>query len=265
MTMTKQELLNKCEVFLLDMDGTIYLGNEPIGDMKNTLNKLIEKGKRLIYFTNNSSKSHEEYVAKLKKMGFPCEGDCVYSSTDATAVFLNEKFKGKKTYVVGTEKTKEQFKNYGINVVEDGAEVCVLAYDTTITFEKIKKFNEYLAKGAIYVATHPDDVCPTEDVFMPDLGSFIKLFETSSHRLPDYICGKPYSIMAESFKTLYGVDLSKIAMCGDRLHTDIKFAVNAGITSVFVLSGEATLNDLKKYDFTPDIILDSLNDLQELL
>ena len=178
-----KKIVDKTEVFLLDMDGTIYLDSTPIGDMINTLKSIRQAGKKIVYFTNNSSKTVDEYENKLKTIGFWEDGDEVYSSGVATIWYLKKYYPNKRVYLLGTDALIKTFKDNGIIIDNENPEIAVLAYDTTIDFSKIKLFNEFLVKGATYIATHPDMVCPTKDIFMPDVGSFIKMFEGSSGRV----------------------------------------------------------------------------------
>ncbi|MBQ9081515.1 MAG: HAD-IIA family hydrolase [Clostridia bacterium] len=258
--MTIKELVQQTQVFLLDMDGTIYFDETPIGDMKNTLQSLRQAGKRLVYFTNNSSKTPDEYVNKLKKIGFWQEEDLVYTSAMATAEYLQEFYANKRVYIVATDAVKQSFQSYGVNVVEENPDICVLAYDTTLSFEKLKKINKYIVEGALYIATHPDDVCPSKDVFPPDVGSFIALLKVSSGKSPDLICGKPYTTMGDCIKRKLGVQSNQVTMVGDRLHTDIRFGVNNGFHTILVLSGESTEETLKTSPDKPELVLPSLND-----
>ena len=150
-------------------------------------------------------------------------------------------------------------------MTEEKPDVCVLAYDTALTFEKLVKLNEFLVGGSFYVATHPDVVCPALPCPKPDVGSFIKLLEASSGRLPDAICGKPHTIMGEALSGLLGTEKEEIAMVGDRLHTDIRFANNSGFSAVLVLSGETTAETLARSPDRPDVVLNSINDLSAYL
>lgn len=260
-----KELVLNTKYFLLDMDGTIYFDDTPIGDMVNTLKAIRRADKKIIYFTNNSSKTPDEYVNKLKRIGFYEEGDLVYTSGMATAEYLKEFYKGKKVYLVGTDALKKEFEEEGINLSEEQADVCVLAYDTSLTFEKLKKINKFIVEGAVYIATHPDAVCPSKDVFPPDVGSFIALLKVSSGREPDVICGKPYTTMGDCIKRKLNAGASAITMVGDRLHTDIRFGVNNGFNSLLVLSGETTAEMLKISTDVPSAVLPSLNDIVKYL
>ena len=257
--MTKEEILRGTDLFLLDLDGTVYLDETPIGDMKNTLMRLRKAGKQLVYLTNNSSKTEKEYREKLVRVGLFETGDGVYTSGMATVAELNSRYAGKSVYLLGTEALKEEFRAAGVPLKEDAPEIAVLAYDVTLTFEKLKKFNEFLAGGAVYLATHPDDVCPTKGVPMPDVGSLIALFERTSGRHPDEIVGKPYPTMGRLISETYKVPCARACMVGDRMHTDIRFANNCGMKSILVLSGETTRESMGKYPDKPDLVLSDLN------
>ena len=244
--MTREELIQTTDAFLLDLDGTVYLGDVPIGEAATTLSRLRAMGKRLVFLTNNSSKTQEEYREKLTRLALWGEGDLVYTSAMATVSVLRNEMPSARVFV---------------HLDENSPDVCVLAYDTQITFEKIKRFDAFLKRGAKFIATHPDDVCPTEDLPMPDVGSFLALFERSSGRRPDRIVGKPYSSMAEEISRLTGVKRERMCMVGDRLNTDIRFAENSGMKSLLVLSGETTEEMLALSPVRPHVVLERLDRL----
>ncbi len=257
--------LQKLRCLILDMDGTVYLGNHLIGAMDKTLAALRDHGIRLCYFTNNSSRNAEDYVVKLTALGLYDPRDTVYTSAMATVSYLNTHHKGKSVYLLATPTVRRTFLEGGIRLCEEGADIVVMAYDTTLTFEKLRRANELLVRGALYIATHPDLVCPTEDIPMPDVGSFAKLLEASSGRVPDLVIGKPNSLAGEAILEAVGVGREETAMVGDRLYTDIRFGLNAGLGSILVLSGETTREMLADSDIAPSLVLSSLNDLPPLL
>lgn len=263
--METAELIERTKAFLLDMDGTIYFDDAPIGDMKNTLAAMRKAGKKLVYFTNNSSKTPDEYVMKLKRIGLWEGGDEVYTSAMATAEYLRDFYPDKKVYVVATDAVREEFASYGIRLTEESPDVCVLAYDTTLTFEKLRKINKYIVEGAYYIATHPDDVCPSKDVFPPDVGSFISLLRTSSGKGPDLICGKPYTTMGDCVKRKLRLKEDEVCMVGDRLHTDIRFGVNNGFHTILVMSGETTEEIRENSPDRAECVLESLNEIVKYL
>lgn len=261
-----KEMLNKIKIVLLDLDGTIYLGDKLIGDVVNTLSLLRSAGKKLVYLTNNSSRSDEEYRKKLNARGILDENDDVYTSARATIEFLNAEHKGSSVYLVGTGAVKKEFVDAGVKLTDENhAEIAVLSYDVTLDFAKIRAFDIALKRGALYVATHPDAVCPAEDYSMPDVGSFIEMFKKSSGREPDVIIGKPYNGMGKAVVSRYKVNPEEVVMVGDRLYTDMAFAVNSGFKSMLVLSGETTKEMYDQSGMDLSVVFDSVNDWAEYL
>lgn len=260
------QVLNAAEYILLDMDGTLYIGDGLIGDMDETLAYLRSKGKKLIYLTNNSSKSRQKYVDKLKNIGLYDDMDFVYTSGIATAEYIKTNYKDKSVFLLGTDALKEEFLANGVKLVDDQTpDLCVLAYDTELTYDKLCKFVTYLKRGALYIATHPDVNCPHPEVFIPDAGAFMELIKASTGLTPSQIIGKPYIGMGVNLMNKLNADKSKFIMVGDRLHTDIAFGNNCGFSTVLVLSGESTKEDIGKTDGIPDFILNSLNDVKNYL
>lgn len=258
--MTKETLLKETDAFLFDLDGTVYLDETPIGDVKGTLARLRAMHKRIVFLTNNSSKTEAEYRQKLTRIGLWGEGDLVYTSAMATAEYVAARFPHKRVYLLATDAVKEEFSRI-VPLVEEAPDVVILAYDTTLTFAKMKRFNEFLAGGAVFLATHPDAVCPTAGVSMPDVGAFLQLFYTSSGRLPDLIVGKPGTAMGEGLERRLGIPRTRMCMTGDRMHTDIRFGNNCGMHTVLVLSGETTEETMKNFPDRPDLVLPDVNAL----
>lgn len=258
-----KEALKEIEYFLLDMDGTIYLSDNPIGDMANTLKFLRDNGKKIIYLTNNSSKNTSKYKEKLQKLNFYDDSDEVYSSSIAAVEYINEYYKGKTVHVLGTENVKEELKNNGLNITDSlNADIALLTYDVELTYEKLCNFVKCINNGAKYFATHPDACCPNVEVFLPDAGSFIKMIETSNGFTPELIIGKPATIMGDNLKRRLYSNPKKFIMVGDRLHTDIQFGINSNFYTMLVMSGETTKEILNESKTKPDFILDSLNDVK---
>ena len=261
-----RESLNEIKYFLLDLDGTVYLGDKLIGKMDETLNEIRNAGKKIVFLTNNSSKSVDSYAEKLKRMKLFKNGDEICTSGIATARFLAEKRNGKKVYLLGTESLKREFKAEGIELTDKcDADICVLAYDTELTYKKLCLFTDNLRKGAEYIATHPDINCPSETEPVPDVGSCIEMIRCSTERVPDIIKGKPYTYFGEYLKNEYKSEENEFVMVGDRLYTDIAFGVNCGFHTIFVLSGEGTYDMLKTTEKKPEFVMDSLNEIIKYL
>ena len=259
--MTKQQILSSCELFLLDLDGTVYLDDTPIGAMRRTLERLRGCGKRLVYLTNNSSRTRAEYCEKLRRLDLFDAKDDVYTSSMAAIGYLAAHHAGARVHLLATDAVRAEFAQAGVRLCEERPDVCVLAYDTTLTFEKLKRFNESLAGGCVYIATHPDDVCPTAGVPMPDVGSFTALLQRSCGRLPQVVCGKPFTVMGRCIAQRYGVPPARMCMVGDRMHTDIRFANANGMKGVLVLSGETTRESMAHFSDRPDLVLEDLNEI----
>lgn len=259
--------LKDITLYLLDMDGTVNLGYDPIDGAKEFLETLLAQGKKFIFVTNNSSKSKSDYVEKMRSLGFPCEDENVFTSGMAAGLFLEEYKKGSKVYVCGTKSLKAELKNYDVDMDESGenADTVLLGYDTELDYKKIRTVCDLLDAGADYYATNIDMVCPIEGGrYLPDCGSFADMFEQAVKRRPRFL-GKPDRTMIDIIAKAEGVPYENIAMVGDRIYTDVKTGINAGVTSILVLSGETTMEDYKKSDVKPDYILDSVKDILDAI
>lgn len=250
-------------VFLLDMDGTIYLGNELIDGAKDFLEKIEASGKKYIFLTNNASKDKAEYVKKLDKLGITARKEDVFSSADATISYF-KKIGKKRLFIVGNTSLKKQFLDADFEIISErnkDIDAVLVSFDTELTYEKLWVACDYLQDGFDYYATHPDYVCPLDaGRIMPDAGSIIELLYACIGRRP-IVIGKPEEKMIESLTEKYHVDKKDLIMVGDRLYTDIAMGHKAGIKSILVLSGETSLADYEKSDVEADYIFDSVKEI----
>ena len=220
------------------MDGTVYIGDKEIAGSFDAIRALKELGKRICFFTNNSSKAAEDYIEKLHKMGLDISRDEIYTSGEVTCEYVNRVYPGASVFVMGNEKLKAEFIRHGIKLSEDNPDLCVLGFDTELEYWKLYRFCKWLNKGKPYIATHPDLNCPADECPMPDIGGMILFINATISRNPDIIIGKPEREAGEGVKRKFNLPASKIAMVGDRLYTDIAFGFNNGFKTVLVLSGE---------------------------
>lgn len=256
--------LKSKRLFLLDMDGTIYLDNDIFDGTLDFLNYVKSIGGKYIFLTNNSSKGVDKYIEKLEKMEIKTTADDFLTSTDATIIYLKEK-KYKKIYAFGTASFVKQLKDAGLCVTtqrEDGIDCLCLSNDTELTFQKLEDACILLRENIDYIATNPDWVCPTWYGFVPDCGSFADIIYNATKKRPKFI-GKPEPEMAYLAMNATGFSREETVLLGDRLYTDIACGVNAGISTVFVLSGEGTMDDLEKSDVKPEFIYDNIRKLYE--
>lgn len=262
-----EKLKNK-KLFLLDMDGTIYLDDDLFDGTLDFLEYVRKIGGKYIFMTNNSSKSVDKYIEKLAALGITAGSDDFLTSTNATVLYLQKK-NYNKVYALGTNSFKEQLKEGGIPVTDticDDIDCLCMGFDTELTFKKLEDACILLNRGVEYIATNPDWVCPTWYGFVPDCGSVSEMLFNATKRRP-YFIGKPEPTMAELAIEKTGFKKEEAVVIGDRLYTDIACGVNAGISSIFVLSGEGTLDDLEKSDVKPEFVYDNirsiLNDLSK--
>ena len=257
--------LKEKKLFLLDMDGTIYLDEDVFDGTLDFLAKVKSKGGEYLFVTNNSSKSVDAYVEKMKRLNIPATAENFLTSTDATILYLNNNYPGKRFYVMGTKSFVSQLKCAGINVTEDyeeGIFGLVISNDNELTFKKLEDASRLLCDDIIYIATNPDWVCPTSFGYVPDCGSFAFMLQKATGKTPRFI-GKPHPEMLLLAMEKLGVSKDEAVMVGDRVYTDIASGYNAGIDTVFVLSGEGTLEDAKNTDTKPTYIMKNIRELYE--
>ncbi len=257
--------LEQIQIYMLDMDGTFYLGGKIFEWSFDFLDKLKEQGKDFVFLTNNSSNSKESYVRKLEKMGLKVSGEKVISSGEATTIYLNRRKPGAKIYLVGTPVLEQEFQQAGFVLTDQNPDFVVVGFDTTLTYEKLWKLCDFVRGGVEYICTHPDFNCPIEGGYMPDIGGIIAFVQACTGKRPDIIIGKPYQYIVDAVMEKLGVEKDQVAMVGDRLYTDIAMGKNSGITSILVLSGETSLADLENSEIQPDYVFENLGKIAQQL
>ena len=254
-------MFEKIKCFILDMDGTIYLGNELFPFTKDFLKKVEDTGREYYFFTNNSSKSQQAYIEKLGKLGIQIKKDQMMTSSHVIVKYLKEHYEGKSIYVLGTPSLIQEFQYFDMNLTEEDPDIVVLGFDTTLTYEKLSKACNYIRNGCIYFGINPDWNCPMEGgAFIPDCGSIAKLIEASTGRFPEFF-GKPSKYTLDYIIKETGCKPEEIAIVGDRLYTDIAVADGSEVTSILVLSGESSREDVEKSDIKPDYIVKDLSEI----
>ena len=259
--------LQEKRLFLLDMDGTIYLSETLFDHVPEFLDYVKKNGGKSLFLTNNSSKGVEGYMEKMARLGIATTREDFLTSVDATIAYLKENLAGKKCYVFGTQSFYDQLSSAGIPVTrdrEDGVEVLLCGFDTELTFQKLEDACILLNRGVDFVATNPDWVCPTWYGSVPDCGSVCEMLHRATGRRPRVI-GKPQPEMVYLALQRTGFAPEQAVMIGDRLYTDIACGVNAGIDTVFVLSGEGVMEDIEKYDVHPTWVMDHIRDVYRQL
>lgn len=258
-------MLKDTKYFIIDMDGTFYLGDNMIDGANEFTDYLPEKGKDFYFFTNNSSHDAAECLAKLNKIGYPVPEEKIIISSHVAIDFIKRKRAGKSIYLLANENFTRDCVKAGLNLVEANPDIVLLGFDTTLTYEKINKAANFIANGAEYIATHPDKNCPLAVGFMPDTGSMIEMFAASTGRYPDLIMGKPYEYTVDYVTHMLSCERSEICFVGDRLETDIAIGMKNGTKSVLVYSGVTTPELYEKSDIRATVAVPSLKHLKEYI
>lgn len=255
------ERINNAKLFVSDMDGTVYLSDTAIPGAIDFARRLKEREKRLLFFTNNASRTKDYYIEKLKRLGF---GECeVMTAGDVTINYLCRNHPNKKVYLVGTNLLKNYMINAGINIVDtEDADIVVSSFDTELTYKKLHTACDALHNGALYLCTHPDFNCPLAGgKLMPDSGAIAAMITAATGKEPIYL-GKPNAETAKAITATTNIPPQSIVCIGDRLYTDIALAKNSGMISALVLSGETKLNDITD-DNKPDFVFESVYSMIE--
>lgn len=260
------------QLYVFDMDGTIYLGGIVFDFAIRFIDRLRAHGKRVLFFTNNASHSTEFYIGKLGRLGFSPTPEEIMTSGDVTSAYLRSRYPGKKVYLVGTEQLCDHFRAAGIPLINghedeyESVDLVVSSFDTELTYHKLDAACRLIRNGAVYLCTHPDFNCPTETGFIPDSGA-IAAFITASTGVTPRFLGKPYAEVVDMIEEVTGINRRDIVVFGDRLYTDIALGTRNGVTSVLVLTGETHEADIPgaPAEQQPSMVYDSLEDVDKAM
>ena len=251
-------------LFLLDMDGTVYLGSRLLPGSLDFLRYLGETGRDHLFLTNNSSRNADYYAQKLTKLGWPAQPGEILTSGEATALYLGGLKPSARVYLLGMPDLETEFAAHGFVLTDENPDYVVLGFDMTLTYDKLVRACDLVRGGVPFIATHPDLNCPTETGYIPDCGAMTALITASTGVTPKVI-GKPNREIIDAMFRKKPVRRDQVAMVGDRLYTDIVMGHNAGVTSVLVLSGEAKESDIPAAPVKPDHVTGGLGALYEAL
>ena len=266
--MDQKDLLKRTKLFLFDMDGTLYLGDRLYDFTLELLDTIRSTGRRYLFMTNNSSKSVEDYIKKLKKLGISSTREDFITSSQATAYYLKQHYPDHRLYVCGTQSLKIELMMEGFEITENLADVdcIVMGFDTELTFKKLEDVSRLLLtrESLPYIATNPDYVCPTEFGSVPDCGSVCDMIYNATGKRP-VVIGKPSPLMPQLAMDRLGFSKEETAVVGDRIYTDIKSGLNAGITGILVLSGETTREILENSVEKPHLVLPDASEIMKAI
>jgi len=262
--MNRKDVLDSTDLFVLDMDGTFYLGDEIIEGALEFLSDVENSGKDFMFFTNNASTRPEAYIEKLAGMDCHIDRNKIMTSGDVMIEYLKSVYPGKSVYLLGTEPLKNSFAEALIELDTDNPDIVVVSFDKTLTYDKLEKACTFIRNGAKFLATHMDINCPVKGGFIPDCGAICAAVSLSTGKEPTYV-GKPFVQTLDMIVRKSGIEKDRITFVGDRLYTDVATGVKNGAKGVLVLTGECSISDVEKSDVKPDAIFDSLYEMGKVL
>jgi arabinose operon protein AraL len=271
-------MTTKNEGYIFDLDGTIYTGEEALPGAVELIAKLRQKGNKILFVSNKPLEPRQAYADKLTHLGIPTRPEDVLTSAYILGQYLSQHHPGLNIYVVGEENLRAELKYFGLTVMEDlweqdptqvldtlGIDAIVVAFDRTLDYRKLNTAYQALVRGARFFATNADKACPMPDGTIPDAGATIAALEYLSGRKVELVAGKPSPLIIEVALTMLGLPASKCLLVGDRLDTDIRMGVEAGMQTALVLTGVSSRLDLNSTIYQPDLILNDLSEMLELL
>ena len=256
---------------VLDMDGTIYKGKTLFPWTKPFLDSLERHGIGCTFLTNNPSKSAADYLAHLSQMGIPATPGQLYTSALAAIDWLKANRPAlRRLFLLGTPSMIAEFEKAGFiptaDDPSDPPDAVIAGFDMTLAYARLCRASWWVSQGLPYFATNPDRVCPTDlPTVLVDCASICAAITTATGREPERTFGKPDPSMLTGILRRHNLRPDQVLMVGDRIYTDIAMAVNAGVTGVLVLSGEATIEDAMESEAGPDIIVENLSGLGTML
>lgn len=252
------------DAYIFDLDGTLYLDEQPIAGAPETVAQLRAEGARLAFVTNNPLSDPATYAQRLTRIGIPASAAEVTTSVDALIDYLAAHHPRRSVLAVAEHVVIDSLRAAGHVVTSEPAEaeVVVVSFDRTFDYAKLHAaYRAIRERGAVIVATNPDPYCPTADGGLPDCAAMLAAIEACTGARAEAIVGKPNRQMVETVLRRVDVDPSRTAVIGDRLMTDVAMGQAAGAAGVLVLSGATHAADVDADPITPDYVIDSVSDL----
>lgn len=250
--------------YIFDMDGVLYRGNAVIPGAVETLKRLREKGRRLVFVSNNSTRSRDDYAERIREMGLPVFEEEIIPATYATARYLAERYPDKRLFVIGALGLVKELLRKGLALVSEPekAEILVTGSDPAINYQKLSQATSLLLEGKLWVTTNTDKLYPAEDRIIPGTGLVVGALQYITGRAPDVVIGKPSKHIMEQALTKLGVDRRECLMIGDIIESDVLAGKNVGVDTALVLSGVSSREDVEKSEIKPDYVLKSIVELE---
>lgn len=249
--------MKRYQGYLIDLDGTMYMGTERIPEAAEFVKKLNQLDIPYLFVTNNSTRTPAQVAEKLRAFSIPAKEEQVFTTSMATASYIYEKKKDASVYVIGEEGLKSAIFEKGFSNGEEDADFVVAGLDREVTYEKLAVGCLAVRNGATFISTNADIALPTERGFLPGNGSLTSVISVSTQTKPIFI-GKPESIIMEQALKVLGTDKEKTLMVGDFYDTDILAGINAGVDTLLVLTGVTRREHLEGREKQPNFVINTL-------
>lgn len=253
---------------VIDLDGTVYRGDELLPGAASGLETLREHGFKRLFFSNNPLKDGEAYVERLRGLGLDVEPGEACSAGVVTTEFLEENHAEDRIYVIGEADLRDQFERADLRTTDEPAEADVLVASWTpgFDYESMRAALAAVEEKTTFLGTDPDRTFPMEnDTVIPGSGAIIGSVAAVVGREPDAILGKPSEYAQQAALDRLGVPPADCLVVGDRLDTDLRLGERAGMTTVLVLTGISDRAAIAESDITPDYVIDNLGEIERVL
>jgi NagD protein len=251
------------EAYIFDLDGTVYLGESFLPTARSTLETLRALGKRVVYLSNNPTRTRTDYAQKLTRLGLPTAVAEVINSSAVMVHMLKHTLPGGRLFVVGEESLRQELQAAGFEVTDDAKRVdaVIASFDRTFAYWKLQVAFDAIRAGARFFATNADRYCPVPGGGEPDAAAMIAAIEACTNTKVEAVVGKPSHYMADAVLDLLGVPAGECIMTGDRLETDVLMGLNAGMAAALALTGATGESALQASPIKPTYVLRQLADL----
>jgi HAD superfamily hydrolase (TIGR01450 family) len=249
--------------YILDLDGTVYIGDELLPDAAETIAALRAGGSRLVFLSNKPLEAPSAYAAALRRMGVPAADGEVVTSIDALLGYFRDHPPAGPILPITEPLLERLLADAGHDITQDpeAAGVVVVSWDRTFDYAKLERAFRAVRRGARIVATNPDPFCPTPGGGLPDCGAILAAIEVSTGIPADAVVGKPSRFLAGVALARLGLPAGDVVMVGDRLLTDVAMAREAGMVGALVLTGATAMADVPPAPLGPDYVLEHLGQL----
>lgn len=249
--------------YVLDLDGTVYLGDSLLPGAKEVLHELREAGRPVLFLSNNPLRTRADYAAKLTRLGIPTGEDDVINSSYVLVRHLTRTAAQARLLVIGEPSVKREMEAAGLTLTDEPAEadIVVACFDRTFDYDKLQRAFDAIRAGARFIATNGDPYCPVPGGGLPDCGAIIAAIEAATGHRVEEVMGKPSPIMADVILARLALTPASVLITGDRLETDIALARTAGMASALVLTGATDAAGLAASSIRPDYVLTSLSEI----